>query len=128
MKKNNKRESIIIAVILLVILAVAFYLDAKLPSYHIAIKVIKKAAVYSLVAVSMNLLNGFTGLFSLGQAGFMLLGAYTYAILTVPMSAKDTVYYLYGACISILTAASSSSRFPRSSPASWARASGPWSA
>ena len=58
--------------------------------------VLKKAAVYSLVAVSMNLLNGFTGLFSLGQAGFMLLGAYTYAILTVPMSAKDTVYYLYG--------------------------------
>ena len=58
--------------------------------------VLKKGAVYSLVAVSMNLLNGFTGLFSLGQAGFMLLGAYTYAILTVPMSAKDTVYYLYG--------------------------------
>ena len=26
----------------------------------------------------------------------MLLGAYTYAILTVPVSAKDTVYYLYG--------------------------------
>ena len=41
--------------------------------------VLKKGAVYSLVAVSMNLLNGFTGLFSLGQAGFMLLGAYTYA-------------------------------------------------
>ena len=58
--------------------------------------VLKKGAVYSLVAVSMNLLNGFTGLFSLGQAGFMLLGAYTYAILTVPMSAKDTVYYLFG--------------------------------
>ena len=54
--------------------------------------VLKKGAVYSLVAVSMNLLNGFTGLFSLGQAGFMLLGAYTYAILTVPMAAKDQVY------------------------------------
>ena len=58
--------------------------------------VLKKGAVYALVAVSMNLLNGFTGLFSLGQAGFMLLGAYTYAILTVPVAAKDTVYYLYG--------------------------------
>lgn len=58
--------------------------------------VLKKGAVYSLVAVSMNLLNGFTGLFSLGQAGFMLLGAYTYAIFTVPMAAKDQVYYLYG--------------------------------
>ena len=60
--------------------------------------VLKKAAVYSLVAVSMNLLNGFTGLFSLGQAGFMLLGAYTYAILTVPASEKAQVYYLFGGC------------------------------
>jgi branched-chain amino acid transport system permease protein len=58
--------------------------------------VLKKTAVYALVAVSMNLLNGFTGLFSLGQAGFMLLGAYTYAILTVPMATKDQVYYLFG--------------------------------
>ena len=58
--------------------------------------VLKKGAVYSLVAVSMNLLNGFTGLFSLGQAGFMLLGAYTFAIFNVPRAAKDQVYYLYG--------------------------------
>ena len=76
MKKNNHRESLILALILLIVLAAAIFLDAKLPSYHIAIKVIKKACVYSLVAVSMNLLNGFTGLFSLGQAGFMLLGAF----------------------------------------------------
>ena len=47
MKTNNKRESIIIAVILLVVLAVAFYLDAKLPSYHIAIKVIKRLCIRS---------------------------------------------------------------------------------
>ena len=58
--------------------------------------VLKKTAVYALAAVSMNLLTGFTGLFSLGQAGFMLLGAYTYAILTVPMELKDQVYYLFG--------------------------------
>ena len=60
--------------------------------------VLKKAAVYSLVAVSMNLLNGFTGLFSLGQAGFMLLGAYTYAILMVPSDQKEQVYSLFGGC------------------------------
>lgn len=58
--------------------------------------VLKKGAVYSLIAVSLNLLNGFTGLFSLGQAGFMLLGAYTYAIFTVPAAKKDAVYYLFG--------------------------------
>ena len=56
---------------------------------------LKKGAVYALVAVSMNLLNGFTGLFSLGQAGFMLLGAYTYAILTIPTAQRDAVYYIY---------------------------------
>ena len=58
--------------------------------------VLKKTAVYALAAVSMNLLTGFTGLFSLGQAGFMLLGAYTYAILTVPMEVKEQVYYAFG--------------------------------
>ena len=51
--------------------------------------------VYALVAVSMNLLNGFTGLFSLGQAGFMLLGAYAYAIFMIPDAARDGVYYLF---------------------------------
>ena len=50
--------------------------------------VLKKGAVYSLVAVSMNLLNGFTGLFSLGQAGFMLIGAYVYGIFTIPVAER----------------------------------------
>ena len=59
------------------------------------IKVIKKASVYSLVAVSMNLLNGFTGLFSLGQAGFMLLGAYSYAVLCIPVAKRAGVYQYF---------------------------------
>lgn len=54
--------------------------------------VLKKGSIYALVAVSMNLLNGFTGLFSLGQAGFMLLGAYTYAVMTIPDEARASVY------------------------------------
>ena len=95
MKKNNHRESLILALILLIVLAAAIFLDAKLPSYHIAIKVIKKACVYSLVAVSMNLLNGFTGLFSLGQAGFMLLGAYAYAVLSIPVAKRAGVYQYF---------------------------------
>lgn len=43
----------------------------------------------------MNLLNGFTGLFSLGQAGFMLIGAYTYAIFTIPEEARKSVYQYF---------------------------------
>ena len=92
---EKRRNTIVAAALLLLLLAVMAVLDAALPSYHIAIKVIKKAAVYSLVAVSMNLLNGFTGLFSLGQAGFMLLGAYAYAILSIPVAKRAGVYQYF---------------------------------
>ena len=97
MINNNtkKKETIVGIVLLLLLLAVMTFIDAKLPSYHIAIKVIKKASVYALVAVSMNLLNGFTGLFSLGQAGFMLLGAYTYAIFSIPVAKRAGVYQYF---------------------------------
>ena len=57
--------------------------------------VLKKGAIYALIAVSMNLLNGFTGLFSLGQAGFMLVGAYTYAIFTIETQSRLQVYQYY---------------------------------
>ncbi|WP_294512923.1 branched-chain amino acid ABC transporter permease [uncultured Intestinimonas sp.] len=94
--KKNKTGAFLGLVAAVVVLALVVVLENTLPSTSQLFIVLKKGAVYSLVAVSMNLLNGFTGLFSLGQAGFMLLGAYTYAILTVPVAQKDTVYYLYG--------------------------------
>ena len=59
------------------------------------VTVLKKGAIYALLAVSMNLLNGFTGLFSLGQAGFMLIGAYTYAMFTIPVESRGQVYQYY---------------------------------
>jgi len=106
LKRKNNRASwgvfgVCAAVLLLIVLLENMSLlfpgvpSVLLPTSQL-FTVLKKASVYSLVAVSMNLLNGFTGLFSLGQAGFMLLGAYTYAILMVPAEGKDQVYYLYG--------------------------------
>lgn len=81
---------------LLVLLFVFIFLaDRFLPSYDVKAKVLQKGAVFALIAVSMNLLNGFTGLFSLGQAGFMLLGAYTYAIFTIPTVADRVAVYKY---------------------------------
>ncbi len=40
------------------------------------------------LAVSLNLINGFTGQFSLGHAGFMAVGAYTAAMLTTTLGNK----------------------------------------
>jgi branched-chain amino acid transport system permease protein len=42
----------------------------------------------------MNLVNGFCGMFSLGQAGFMAIGAYTVAIFTVPVELRPDVFYV----------------------------------
>ena len=77
------------------VLAVTVLLD-NLPGVPpMLLTVLRKGSIYALVAVSMNLLNGFTGLFSLGQAGFMLLGAYTYSILTIPVASQAAVYQRY---------------------------------
>ena len=38
-----------------------------------------------IMAVSLNLINGLTGQFSIGHAGFMAVGAYTSAIITVKL-------------------------------------------
>ncbi|MGN8875381.1 branched-chain amino acid ABC transporter permease [Pseudoflavonifractor sp. HCP28S3_F10] len=97
MKQNKSKKGVWIALVcIILLLAVIVVLENVLKPTSMLFPVLKKGAVYSLVAVSLNLLNGFTGLFSLGQAGFMLLGAYTYAILTVPSATKESVYYLYG--------------------------------
>ena len=83
-----KRQGMWLTIVALVIMYVAlFALDNFVkPSKFtmMLIPVLKKGAIYSLVCVSMNLLNGFTGLFSLGQAGFMLIGAYAYSIFSIP--------------------------------------------
>ncbi|HYQ80174.1 MAG TPA: branched-chain amino acid ABC transporter permease, partial [Anaeromyxobacteraceae bacterium] len=43
------------------------------------------ALVNVILAVSLNVVNGFTGQFSIGHAGFMAVGAYTAAKITVAL-------------------------------------------
>ena len=113
-KKGLSLQTILTIAGLALVYLLAFLLD-RIPGVPIMLTtVLRKGAIYSLVAVSMNLLNGFTGLFSLGQAGFMLLGAYTYAILTGPMAARTrlppSTFQAASArpCISIMTRCSTS--------------------
>ena len=47
------------------------------------INLLTLALIYSLAVYSINLLTGFTGLLSFGQAGFVGVGAYTYGVLSV---------------------------------------------
>ena len=99
---KSQRKSLISIIAILIWLIVVFLLDQFIkPSDTLGmlLVVLQKGSVYALAAVSMNLLNGFTGLFSLGHAGFMLIGAYTYAIFTIPDEARETVFQYYDPAI-----------------------------
>ena len=100
----EQRAGTILAVAALAVLYIfLFLLDNALPTNSFTvmlIPVLQKGAIFALVCVSMNLLNGFTGLFSLGQAGFMLIGAYAYAIFSIPAEQHNAVYqYFEGGAI-----------------------------
>ncbi|MBR6114595.1 MAG: branched-chain amino acid ABC transporter permease [Oscillospiraceae bacterium] len=98
---KGKKRSLYTGCIIAALIVVLVVMELTMKSTSMVFTLLKKGAIYALVAVSMNLLNGFTGLFSLGQAGFMLIGAYTYAILTMPVSIKlsDSVYKYYDCAI-----------------------------
>ena len=95
----NKKTKAALSVIAIAAFLIFVYLGDKFipagSTWKMLITVIEKGSIYALVAASMNLLNGFTGLFSLGQAGFMLIGAYSYAIFTIPGGLHDTVYQYF---------------------------------
>ncbi len=74
---------------LLAALVVAWILSAnaeRIDPYHLDVAVGVGIAV--ILAVSLNLVNGFTGQFSLGHAGFMSVGAYLSASVTMFLGPK----------------------------------------
>ncbi len=95
LKQQKHQRAILMAVLISMLYSGIYIVENLVGSNSMLMTVLKKGAIYALLAVSMNLLNGFTGLFSLGQAGFMLIGAYTYAIFTIEPSSRAQVYQYY---------------------------------
>lgn len=94
-KLNNKKNKIYLNIFLiLVFVAIIVLLDTDIIGDNYIRRVLNLSAIYTIVSVSMNLVNGFTGLFSLGQAGFMAIGAYTVAIFTVPIAERAKIFYI----------------------------------
>ncbi len=91
-----KRNTTFTVITTIVLMALMYWLSFNQAKNGMLVSILQKGAIFALVAVSMNLLNGFTGLFSLGQAGFMSIGAYTTAILLIPVRNLDGVYYMNG--------------------------------
>lgn len=90
--KQKKRNRVLTVVFLIALTGAVFFANENIDSY--LRRILSLCAIYTIMGLSMNLVNGFTGMFSLGQAGFMAIGAYSVAIFTVPVEQRATVFYL----------------------------------
>lgn len=59
-------------------------------------RVVMLCCIYVVMAIGLNIIFGFTGMFSLGHYGFMMIGAYVAVILSLPVEQKKTIYYVKG--------------------------------
>lgn len=88
-----KRRNVICSITsILVLILFLVYAHKSLDAYKL--RVLNLCAIYTILGLSMNLINGFTGLFSLGHAGFMAVGAYTTALLTMSVAAKQQNFFM----------------------------------
>ena len=87
----NKNNLIKIGLIMVTGIVLAI-LNATLGRYQL--RILNLAGIYIVLGLSLNLINGFTGLFSLGHAGFMAVGAYASALLTMSPAQKSVNFFV----------------------------------
>ena len=89
MQNKPKQTKLIVLGVAIAILVV---LNLVLTKYQL--RILNLAGIYVVLGLSLNLINGFTGLFSLGHAGFMAIGAYTSALLTMSAAQKNANFFV----------------------------------
>lgn len=89
---DKRTKNILTAVLVVVIIAFVVIADKAFSSF--ALRIFNLCGIYIVLALSLNLINGFTGLFSLGHAGFMALGAYVCALLTMSPDQKAVNFFM----------------------------------
>jgi len=73
----------------LLALPVLWLVNGQLDTSKSAQIILMMAGINVILAVSLNVVNGFTGQFSIGHAGFMAFGAYTAAKITMALRGTD---------------------------------------
>ncbi|MCX7653983.1 MAG: branched-chain amino acid ABC transporter permease [Fervidobacterium sp.] len=92
MRSNTKRDITLTTLFIILVIIFLWIAYIKFDTYQK--QILSLMAIYGIMAVSLNLVNGITGVFSLGHAGFILLGAYTSALLTIPPDQKATIFII----------------------------------
>ena len=89
----NRKQNTTLSAIAVILLA-GFVVLANTVFQAFYLRIFNLCGIYIILALSLNLVNGFTGLFSLGHSGFMAIGAYVSALLTMSPAQKSMNFYL----------------------------------
>lgn len=89
---REKSKTHVTLIILVSTILVLFLANKYMDAYKV--RIINLSGIYITLGLSMNLINGMTGMFSLGHAGFMAIGAYTVGILTMPVTMKEMNFFM----------------------------------
>src|SRR3954465_15218870 len=85
------RNLLLAAVVIALLYGLDFFLSHGIGSFEINVfyrRILMLSGIAITLAVSLNLINGFTGQFSIGHAGFMAVGAYSSAYFSVNYGAS----------------------------------------
>lgn len=83
----------ILTLVVLVVFAVLLYVAQNMFNIYI-LRILNLCAIYTIFAVTFNMIFGYTGQFSLGHAGFAAIGAYVSALLTMSPAQKSANFFL----------------------------------
>jgi branched-chain amino acid transport system permease protein len=98
-RKFNTLTLIIVSTIIFIILVALQYYKI-IGEYNGMLLTL--AGIYVIVSLSLNLITGVTGQFSLGQAGFMCVGAYTTAIAIIKFNIPIPIALVLGGLMTAL--------------------------
>ena len=92
-ERTSSRFSFLMTVFSLITLFLVLNIFEKHLNLYM-IRILNLCAIYVILGVSLNLIFGITGQFSLGHAGFMAVGSYTCALLTMPVIQKKMTFII----------------------------------
>lgn len=90
--KPSTRNILLTIAALAILMVLLAFSDQLFGAY--VVRILNTCCIYAMATLAMNLVNGCTGIFTLGNPGFMCLGAYTCTLLFLTPEVKTTLYYV----------------------------------
>jgi len=79
--------------VLICLIAFLLFFANRIASEYV-ILILNLIAINIIFSTSLTLINGITGIFSLGHAGFIAIGAYVSTLLTLPVEQKEMTFLI----------------------------------